>query len=76
MIYVALTLAAGIVVQTLAFTGLLLKQERRHSRRVDTLLDRLAHAAGRTWMPPPTDGTEQTADMVAATMYDPFQEPD
>lgn len=51
--YVALAAVVALAVSVLAFTGLLLKMERRHTRHIDVLLDRLAHAYGRTWTPAP-----------------------
>lgn len=75
MTAVAVALAAALVVQTLAYGGLLLRQERRHSRRIDNLLDRLAHAHGRTWMPAPADNGEQE-EQLTYSGYDPSQDPD
>lgn len=73
MTYVALASVATVALTVLAFTGLLLKQERRHSRRVDNLLDRLAHAHGKTWTPPPADNGDESAPVIDS--YDPFQTP-
>lgn len=50
-------------------------QQRRHSRHEDMLLDRLAHATGRTWTPPPADTGDQDLEPVYSG-YDPFHEPD
>ena len=33
----------------------LVPQQRSHARREDALLDRLLHATGKTWTPPPAD---------------------
>lgn len=53
MTYVALLLA-GVLLGTIAcFVRLLAAQARQHGRERGALLDRLMHATGNTWTPPP-----------------------
>jgi len=54
----ALAITAGVAIAALAFAlyaqgRQMVALARQHDRRVDLLLDRLAHAEGRTWTPPP-----------------------
>jgi hypothetical protein len=50
--------------------------QRTHDRRVDTLLDRLAHAKGREWMPPPADLGPEPEPEEPVYAWAPEQEPD
>jgi hypothetical protein len=51
--YVALTLVLALVVETIAWSGYMLKIEHRHQRERDRLIDQILHLSGRTWTPPP-----------------------
>lgn len=76
MIYVALTEAVALVVLVFAYGGLILNLERRHGRRVDSMLDKVLHLSGRTWTPPPADnGQEELPDPRLALIV-PDDEPD
>lgn len=50
--------------------------QRLHDRRVDTLLDRLAHAEGRPWMPAPVEDGQPEEQADVTYMFAPEQEPD
>ena len=63
--FVALSAQAIMFARTIASMG------RRHDRHVDQLLDRLAHAHGRTWTPPPAD---PVSDELAAIVAERHQE--
>jgi hypothetical protein len=77
VIYVALANALALTLAIIGYSGLLLRMERRHGRRVDTLLDRLAHATGHTWTPPPADnGQAEEDELVKPYLFAPEQEPD
>lgn len=53
MLYVALTLAAALVLTAAASGSLTRTLVRAHARERDLLLNQLLHAAGKTWTPPP-----------------------
>lgn len=75
----SLSLALAVaVLEALALVGMaraILNLERRNARRVDGLLDRIAHMSGKTWTPPPSDNGEPDLQPVVDS-YDPFHEPD
>lgn len=55
MIYVALVQAVALVALVSLWGDMARRTARTHERRVDLLLDRLAHAEGRSWQPAPAE---------------------
>lgn len=58
MVYVALAEAIVLLAVTSIFAGLLRSAIRSSARREDLLLDKLLHAVGQPWTPPPADEYE------------------
>lgn len=59
MIELALTFATVALIGLLTFSTMLVRtirgMQRTHDRRIDELLNRLAHAERHPWVPPPVD---------------------
>ena len=72
---IAVVAVVGMAVACVSAVRAVLSLERRHARHVDTLLDRLAHANGRTWTPPPVEDTNHEGPPVHVDVFaDPDQE--
>lgn len=62
MTFVAVALAVGWAVSVSALAGLMRGMTRAGDRREDAILNKLLHATGHTWEPPPAD--EKPAEQV------------
>lgn len=65
----------GLLVLSTQLVRTIRSMQRTHDRRVDDLLNRLAHAKGREWVPPPADEEPAVANGRELVLVDPDQEP-
>lgn len=77
-----LYLAVSQAVTAVAFASVLAQvlrnhaaEKRSHARREDALLDRLLHATGKTWTPPPSEPSVVIAEEPVEFMVSPEQFP-
>lgn len=62
MIFVALALAAVLVITVGSFGALIRSLVRSNARERDLLVNQILHLSGRTWTPPPADQWKPATD--------------